>query len=99
MELQLYFHINILNFSKKIIENDCVHNFFRISNLFANIIYIILFNFTYLAIFLVVFLPSIFWFKYFKIIMNNWMEVIYELEVDEIPITELTVCGKGFRFY
>ena len=82
-----------------IIENDCVHNFFRISNLFANIIYIILFNFTYLSIFLIVFLPSIFWFKYFKIIMNNWMEVIYELEVDEIPITELTVCGKGFRFY
>lgn len=81
-----------------IIDNDCVHLFFRILNLFTNIIYSILFFFWYFAIFFIVFLPGLFWFKYFKIIMNNWMEV-YQFEVDEIPITELTVCGRGFQFY
>ena len=81
-----------------VIENDCVHGFFRILNLFTNIIYSILFTFIYFGIFFIIFLPSIFYPYYFKIIMNNWMEV-YEFEVDEIPITELTVCGRGFKYY
>ena len=81
-----------------IIDNNCVHNFFRTLNLFCNIIYSILFYFIYCSIFFIAFLPSLFWFKYFKIIMNNWMEV-YKFEVDEIPITELTVNGRGFQYY
>lgn len=81
-----------------IIENDCVHLFFRILNLFSNIIYSIIFTISYFWIFFIFFLPSLFCPVYFKIIINNWFEV-YDFEVDEIPITELTVCGKGFKYY
>ena len=84
--------------SNNIIDNNCVHGFFTFLNLIANIIYSILFYFFYLEIFFTIFIPSIFCPQYFKIIMNNWMEV-YEFGVDEIPITELTVNGRGFRFY
>jgi hypothetical protein len=81
-----------------IIDSYCTNEFFRICNLFTNIIYCILFNFMYMTIFLIAFIPGIFWPLYFKIIMHNWMEV-YEFGIDEIPITELTVRGRGFKYY
>ena len=98
--IPIMFTVKYFNYFGKnnIIDNGCVHNFFRILNLFCNIIYSILFYFFYCSIFFVIFLPSLFWCKYYKIIMNNWMEV-YKFEVDEIPITDLTVNGRGFAYY
>ena len=83
----------------KIINNDCVHGFFKYMNLFANILtccstlYL-----TYLEFFLLIFLPSIFP-CYFYFIYFNWDFAIDELEVDETPLLEITVRGRGYDLY
>ena len=83
----------------KIINNDCVHGFYKYMNLFVNILtccstlYL-----TYLEFFLLLFLPSIFP-CYFYFIYFNWDFAIDELGVDETPILELTVRGRGYDLY
>ena len=94
------FTVKYFQFFKEnaIIDNFCVHLLFTILNLIANICYSIIYTILYFEIFFIIFFPSIFWYKYFKIIIDNWM-MVYEYGVDECPITELTVCGRGYRYY
>ena len=82
----------------KISENECVHWFFTILNLFVNIIYCVLYTNFYFAVFFTIFLPSIIFKCYFKFLMDNWL-IVLECGVDELPITELTVSGRGYGGY
>ena len=81
-----------------ITENKCVHWFFTILNLIVNMIYSVLFIHFYIAVFLTIFLPSIIFKCYFKFLMDNWI-IVLEFEVDILPITELTVNGRGYQGY
>ena len=82
----------------KIIENDCVHSFFTYMNLIANIFYCIVFSILYFEFFFILFFPGIFIKCYLKFIVVNW-EIVLEFGVDESPITELTVRGRGYPGY
>ena len=82
----------------KVIDNDCVHSFFKYMNLFTNILYCIVFNMIYFEFFFLLFFPAIFIKCYFKFITYNWL-VVLEFGVDESPITELTVRGRGYGMY
>ena len=88
------------NFFKKnpIIDTECVHSFFKYINLFVNIIYCIVFNISFFEFFFVLFFPGIFIPCYFKFITYNWL-VVLDFEVDQSPITELTVRGRGYDMY
>ena len=88
------------NFFKKnkIIENDFVHGFFMYMNLLSNILYCIVFNIFFFEFFFLLFFPAFFIRCYYKFIVFNWL-VVLEFEVDESPITELTVRGKGYDMY
>ena len=83
----------------KIIDNDCVHNLFKFANLFVNIITACcIFYFAWLAFFILLFIPSVvpcyFYFIYF-----NWDYLIDNLDLDETPLLELTVRGRGYDLY
>lgn len=77
---------------------SCAHWTFTILNLFSNIIYCFLYNFFFFEVFFTIFLPSIIFKCYFKTLMDNWIIVIEE-DIDELPITELTVSGRGYGLY
>ncbi len=96
----LLYTIKYYKFFKKnqVIDNDCVHSFFTIMNLLANILYCVTFNMIFFEFFFLLFFPAIFIKCYFKFIILNWL-VVLEFEVDESPITELTVRGRGYGMY
>lgn len=93
--------IKYFNFFTKnyVIDNCCVHWFFAILNLLANIFYSITFTICYTEICFVVLSPTIIYYKFFKIIIDSWMYVAYEYDAGEVPILELTVSGKGYDMY
>ena len=66
-------------------------------NLLTNIIYCIVFNILFFEFFFLLFIPAIIP-CYFKFITYNWL-VVLEFEVDQSPITELTVRGRGYSMY
>ena len=83
----------------KIRDNKCVHFLFTYLNLFANILTACsIMYITWLEFFMFLFFPS-FIPCYFHFIINNWDYLIYELEIDETPLLELTVSGKGYMLY
>ena len=85
--------------SNKIIDNDCVHSFYKFCNLFVNLITACgIFYLTWVEFFLLIFLPS-FIPCYFFFIFYNWKFTIDNLEVDETPLLELTVRGRGYDLY
>ena len=96
----LMFSIKYFKFflKNKATEGAWAHWLFTFMNLIANICYSIIYHMIFFEISFIIFLPGIFCWPYFKTIMNNWM-VVYEYDVDECPITELTVCGRGYAYY
>jgi hypothetical protein len=83
----------------KIIDNDCVHNLFIFANLFVNIITACgIFYFSWLALFILLFIPSVVP-CYFYFIYYNWDFLIDNLDLDETPLLELTVRGRGYDLY
>ena len=86
-------------FSKnRIIDNNCVSCFFKYCNLFANILTACtIFYITWFELFFLLFLPSFIPF-YFTIIVYNWEYVVNSIEIDETPILELTVRGRGYQY-
>ena len=82
----------------KIIDNDWVHSFFTYMNLIANIFYCIVFSIFNFEFFFILFFPGIFIKCYLKFLVLNW-KIVLEFGVDESPITELTVRGKGYPGY
>ena len=82
----------------KIIEDDCTHGLFMYANLIANIFYCIVYSIAFFEFFFLLFFPAIFIKCYFKFIVYNWI-IVLEFEVDESPITELTVRGRGYDLY
>ena len=84
----------------KIIENDCVHWFFKYMNLFSNIFYCIVYSIMFFEFCFFLFFPGIFIPCYFRFITYNWLVVLDpEFTVDQSPITELTVRGRGYDMY
>ena len=80
----------------KIIENDCVNTFFKYMNLFVNILTSCsIFYIYWFALCFLIFFPSIFP-CYFSIIYENWSMLIDSFDIDEVPIAELTVRGRGY---
>ena len=95
----LYKINNFIFFQKnKIIDSECTHNFFKYLNLFANICYCIINTVLFIEFFSILFFPAIFIICYFRFLIYNWV-IVLEFEVDESPITELTVRGKGYGLY
>ena len=94
------FAIKYFNFFRKnyVIDNCCTHWFFAILNLFANICYSIIYSIWYMEVCFIILSPTIVYYKFFKIIMDNWMYVAYVYDVGECPITELTVSGIGYGY-
>ena len=86
------------NEEHKIRKNNCIHWFFTILNLITNIIYCVIYNLFSMELFFVLFFPCIFCPTYYEIITYNW-KYVYDFGVDECPITELTVRGRGYRYY
>ena len=85
--------------SNKIIDNDYVHSLYKFCNLFVNLITACgIFYLTWVEFFLLIFLPS-FIPCYFFFIFYNWKFTINNLEVDETPLLELTVRGRGYDLY
>ena len=86
-------------FSKnRIIDNGCVSSFFKYCNLFANIFTTCtIFYITWFEIFFLIFLPSFIPF-YFTIIIYNWEYVVESIDIDETPILEFTVRGRGYQY-
>ena len=85
--------------SNKIIEGDCAHNLFKYMNLLVNILTAcFVFYLTYIEFFLLLFIPSVIP-CYFYFIFYNWDFLIEELEIDETPLLELTVRGRGYDLY
>ena len=82
----------------KIIDNDCAHKFFMYLNLLVNIIYCFVFYIPFFEFFFTLFFPAFFSKCYYKFIAFNWV-IVLEFEVDESPITELTVRGRGYSLY
>ena len=83
----------------KIIDNDCVHGLFKYANLFVNILTACLTLYlAWLALFLTIFIPSVFP-CYFYFIYYNWDFLIDELGIDETPLIELTLRGRGYDLY
>ena len=80
-----------------VIDNNCVHTFFKYMNLFTNILYCIVFTILYIEFFFTLFFPAIFIKCYFKIIVYNW-QIVLDFGVDESPITEITVRGRGYDY-
>ena len=82
--------------TNKIIDNDCVHGFYQIMNLFVNILTICsTLYITYLEFFLLLFIPSIVP-CYLFFIVENWDIAIDDMDVGETPILECTVRGRGY---
>ena len=80
----------------KIIENDCVHGFYKFMNLLVNILTVCsTLYITYLEFFLLLFVPSIIP-CYLFFIVENWEIAIEGMDVGETPLLELTVRGKGY---
>ena len=80
----------------KIIDNDCVHIFYKYMNLFVNILTICFSLYiTYLEFFLLLFIPSIVP-CYLFFIVENWELAIDDMDVGETPLLELTVRGRGY---
>ena len=84
----------------KIIESDCVHGFFRFMNFLSNIYYCITFSIAFFEFFFFLFFPAFFIPCYFRLITYNWLVVLDpEFTVDQSPVTELTVRGRGYDMY
>ena len=82
----------------KIIDNNCVHSFFKYTNLFVNIITACgIFYITWFEIFFLIFIPSLIPY-YFYIIIYNWEYIIDNLDIDQVVIFELTVRGRGYEY-
>lgn len=81
-----------------IIDSPYVSKFFTYVNLFHNLLYCLVYNLMYFQIFFVLFFPAIFLKCYLLFIIENWKYTIY-LDVDETPIFELTVRGRGYYMY
>ena len=94
------FTIKYFNFFRKnyVIDNCCVHWFFAILNLMANIFYSIVYSIWYMEVSFIILSPSIVYYKFFKIIVDNWVFVAYRYDVGNCPITELTVSGTGYGY-
>ena len=73
-----------------ITDNYCVHKFFTFLNLMSNILYCIIYNLFYFGISFIIFFPSFIYFPTIKLIANSW-SFIYDSDVNDVPITELTV--------
>ena len=82
----------------KVIDNDCAHGFFMYINLLVNIIYCIVFYVAFFEFFFLLYLPAFFIKCYYRFIVFNWI-IVLEFDVDESPITELTVRGRGYDMY
>ena len=82
----------------KVIDSECTHKFFMYLNLFANICYCLVYTIAFIEFFFLLFFPAIFIICYFRFLMYNWV-IVLEFEVDESPITELTVRGRGYGRY
>ena len=84
----------------RIIDSDCAHGIFKYCNLFVNILTACSFLYiSWFEFFLLLFIPSLIIPCYFFFIVYNWDFVIYDLDVDETPLLELTVRGRGFDLY
>ena len=82
----------------RIIDNQCVSCFFKYCNLFVNIFTTCsIFCITWFEIFFLLFLPSFIPF-YFTIIIYNWEFVVNSIDIDETPILEWTVKGRGYQY-
>jgi hypothetical protein len=94
------FAIKYFNFFRKhyVIDNCCVHWFFTILNLIANICYSIIYSIWYMEVSFIILSPSIIYYKFFKIVIDNWIYVAYVYDVGNCPITELTVSGTGYGY-
>ena len=88
------------DFFKKnhIVDNNCVHLFFTYVNVLVNICYCIISTIPFFEFFFLLFFPAIFSSCYYKFIVVNWL-IVLDFGVDESPITELTVRGKGYGGY
>ena len=82
----------------KIIDNECTHGFFKYMNLFANSFYCLIYYIAFFEFFFFLFFPAIFIRCYFRFIAYNWL-IVLEFDVDESPVTELTVRGRGYSMY
>ena len=82
----------------RIIDNDGVHKFFMYLNLLANILYCYVYNIAYFEFFFLLYSPAFFFKCYYRFIAFNWI-IVLEFEVDQSPITELTVRGRGYDMY
>ena len=86
--------------TNKIIDNDCTHMFFKYMNLFANICYCLITFILFFEVCFTLFFPAIFIRCYYRFIVYNWVIVLDpEFTVDESPVTELTVRGRGYDLY
>ena len=97
----ILFTIKYFNFfmENSFIDNDCVQKFFAFLNLLSNAFYSIAYTIIYTEISLILLSPTIIYYRFFKIIIDNWMYVAYELDVGSCPITELTVRGTGYGYH
>ena len=95
------FTIKYFNFFRKnyVIDSCCAHWFFAILNLIANICYSIAFTLWYTEVSFIILSPTIIYYKFFKIIVDNWVYVAYKYDVGTCPVTELTVSGRGYDLY
>ena len=95
------FTIKYFNFFKKnyVTDTGCVHWIFTVLNLIANICYSIVYTILYTQISFIIFSPTIIYYKFIKIIVENWVYVVKHYDVGECPITELTVKGRGYGLY
>ena len=83
----------------KIIENECVSIFFTYINLFVNLLTACSIFYLYWCLLcFIIFLPSIIP-CYFFIIYENWDMLVKSFDIDEIPIAEFTVRGRGYGYY
>ena len=82
----------------KIIDNGCVHIFYKYMKIFVNILTICFSLYiTYLEYFLLLFIPSIVP-CYLFFIVENWELAIDDMDVGETPLLELTVRGRDYGF-
>ena len=63
-----------------------------------NICYCIISTIPFFEFFFLLFFPAIFSSCYYKFIVVNWL-IVLDFGVDESPITELTIRGKGYGGY
>ena len=67
-------------------------------NICANSFYCLIYYIAFFEFFFFLFFPAIFIRCYFRFIAYNWL-IVLEFDVDESPVTELTVRGRGYSMY